>query len=95
MNGDADLWTARNFWTGFLDGNSREFDTQLNLSRKRTIYGRPDKYLIFRHFRLSVGFGTSSLMTPEGHEKLRALGLRSRRADGQRFLALGRLQYPA
>ena len=31
----------------------------------------------------------------EGHEELRALGLRSRRADGQRFLALGRLQHPA
>ena len=53
MNGDADLWTARNFWTGFLDGNSREFDTQLNLSRKRTIYGRPDKYLIFVTFGLA------------------------------------------
>ena len=31
----------------------------------------------------------------EGHEELRAFGLRSRRADGQRFLALGRLQHPA
>ena len=27
MNGVADLWTARNLWTGFLDGKSREFDT--------------------------------------------------------------------
>ena len=31
----------------------------------------------------------------EGYEELRALGLRSRRADGQRLLALGRLQHPA
>ena len=31
----------------------------------------------------------------EGHEELRAQGLRSRRADRQRLLALGRLQHPA
>ena len=31
----------------------------------------------------------------EGHEELRALGLRSRRADRQRLLALGRVQHPA
>ena len=31
----------------------------------------------------------------EGHEELCAFGLRSRRADGQRLLALGRLQHPA
>ena len=65
MNGDADVWTARNLWTGFLDGNSREFATQRDLSRKQTNYGRLDKYLIFCHFRLSVGSGTSSLMTPD------------------------------
>jgi len=64
MNGGADLWTARNLWTGFLDGNPREFDTQRNLSRIRTVYERLDKYLIFSQFPLSVGFGTSSLMTP-------------------------------
>jgi len=34
VNGVADLWTARNLWTRFLDGNSREFDTQRNLSKK-------------------------------------------------------------
>ena len=31
----------------------------------------------------------------DGHEELCALGLRSRRADRQRLLALGRLQHPA
>ncbi len=58
MNGVADLWTARNLWTGLLDGRSREFDTSA------TCLDTLDNHLIFRRFRLSVGFGTSSLMTP-------------------------------
>ena len=91
MNGDADLWTARNFWTGFLDGNSREFDTQLNLSRKRTIYGRPDKYLIFRHFRLSVGFGTSSLMTPYGR-RFSAWNTRTRQPSARAARIIARIR---
>ena len=45
MNGVADFETLGSLWTGFLDGNSRDFAFHCAPSMKGTVFGRFAKAL--------------------------------------------------
>ena len=68
--------------------------TSPDIAPGATIADRAGRQRLWLHRRQRLARAVV-VRSAKGHQELRAFSLRSRRADGQRLLALGRLQHPA